>query len=131
MFLCTPQAQDVTSLTQHLQLLHVTKEFQQQVKAGGPGGSSGSSLPGGMAGGGSSAAPLSGRTAGVPAAAAVGGAAAGAGNAAANKEVASLENLLKVRLHGAELHQQLSQLRGLCVGASLPSYCLVFISPAG
>jgi len=95
---CTPQAQDVTSLTQQLQLLHVTKEFQQQVKAGGPGrSSSSSSLPGGMAGAGSSAAPLSGRTAGVPAAA--GGTAAGAGNAAANKEVSSLENLLKVGLH--------------------------------
>lgn len=68
------QAEDVTSLTQQLQLLHVTKEFQQQVKAGSSAGASGS---------------------GANVAAAATGDAAGA-TAAANKEVSSLENLLKV-----------------------------------
>jgi hypothetical protein len=68
------QAEDVTSLTQQLQLLHVTKEFQQQVKAGSSSAGSGS---------------------GAKVAAVSTGDAAGA-TASANKEVTSLENLLKV-----------------------------------
>ena len=91
----------MTSLTQQLQLLHVTKEFQQQVKAGGNSNSGGgSSRPGSLGG----SATGAGRPAGVPTAAGAataGGAgssvaAAGANAAAASKEVASLENLLKV-----------------------------------
>lgn len=83
--LCTHmQAEDVTSLTQQLQLLHVTKEFQQQVKAGSnsnpaqPGSSTATAGVGGVSSGGGAAGP------------------AAANAAAANKEVASLENLLKV-----------------------------------
>lgn len=78
-----PQAEDVTHLTQQLQLLHVTKEFQQLVKA--------SSTAPGSAGAVSTAAAAA-------AAAGGGGGAAGGSNGAgqANKEAASLENLMKV-----------------------------------
>jgi hypothetical protein len=88
------QAEDVIRLTQQLQLLHVTKEFQQQVKAGANssssiGGSSGNGRPG-------SDGQAPGRASAAGAAAAAAAAAAGSSAAAAGKEVASLENLLKV-----------------------------------
>jgi hypothetical protein len=82
------QAEDVTHLTQQLQLLHVTKDFQQLVKASSN----------------SNAAASSAAASGTTAAAAAGGGggvagAAGSSNSAghANKEAASLENLMKVR----------------------------------
>jgi hypothetical protein len=84
------QAEDVTSLTQQLQLLHVTKEFQQQVKAGANSNSSSS----GAGRPGSSSAGTQGRAGSGGAGAS---AAAASASAAASKEVASLENLLKVR----------------------------------
>ena len=86
------QAEDVTSLTQQLQLLHVTKEFQQQVKASSTAGNSSSS--GGSAG--STGARVAGAAAAMETPAPRGAAAAAGSSAAANKEVASLENLLKV-----------------------------------
>lgn len=64
------QAEDVISLTQQLQLLHVTKEFQQLVKGS--------------------------NTNAATAAKAAGGGGSGHGQSAANKEVQSLENLLQV-----------------------------------
>lgn len=60
------------SLTQQLQLLHVTKEFQQLVK-----GSSNNAAAAAKATG-------------------TGGSGSGSGQSAANKEVQSLENLLQV-----------------------------------
>jgi hypothetical protein len=77
------QAEDVTHLTQQLQLLHVTKDFQQLVKAS-------SSSSGGTAAG--AAAAVGGGGGG-----SVGAAGSSNGAGAANKEAASLENLMKVR----------------------------------
>jgi hypothetical protein len=79
----------VTSLTQQLQLLHVTKEFQQQVKAGANSSSSNSAGRPGVSSAGTQGRAAAGE-AGV-------GTAAASVSAAASREVASLENLLKVR----------------------------------
>lgn len=108
------QAEDVIRLTQQLQLLHVTKEFQQQVKAGA---NSSSSRPGSDGQG-------VGRTATAGAAAAAGSSAAAAG-----KEVANLENLLKVRTHtcaamaGCVLMVLLAMLCTLAVCHMCPAGC--------
>jgi hypothetical protein len=78
------QAEDVTHLTQQLQLLHVTKDFQQLVKAS----SSNSS--------GSTAAAAAAVGSGAGGGGGVGAAGSSNGAGAANKEAASLENLMKV-----------------------------------
>lgn len=70
-------------LTQQLQLLHVTKDFQQLVKA-----TSGAPY---------AAAAVVGMTATAGGSSAAAG--SSAGQSAANKEVQSLENLLKVCSH--------------------------------
>lgn len=102
------QAEDVVRLTQQLQLLHVTKDFQQLVKA-----SSGATAGAATASSSASSKAAAGRAA---AAAAASAAASGAG-----KEVANLESLLKVWC--ACMHKQASKHACMLHSSSTSCWC--------